>query len=168
MTTLYAVGNANKTKEQQTATPDKYPQGYFNPKPCRRCGKIFTPKAPSELYCSDKCKDEAISSRYLEREYGITIDEYNSLLKKQNYRCAICGGEGFLMDSSRHKIKLVVDHDHKTGAVRGLLCHNCNRALGLFHDAEDNLLNAVDYLKRATTIPKGSTPKQVEKVSTER
>lgn len=167
MTVLYAL-NSNKPKAEQTATPDKYPQGYFKDKPCRRCGKMFTPKAPSELYCSDKCKDEAISSRYLEREYGITIDEYNNLLKKQDYKCAICGGEGFVMDSSRHKIKLVVDHDHTTGAVRGLLCHNCNRALGLLHDSEKNLLNAVDYLKRATTIPKGSTPKQVEKVSTER
>lgn len=168
MTTLYAVSKVNKNKDQQTATPDKYPQGYFKDKPCRRCGKVFTPKAPSELYCSDKCKDEAISSRYLEREYGITIDEYNKLLEKQNYRCAICGGEGFLMDSSRHKIKLVVDHDHNTGVVRGLLCHNCNRALGLFHDNEKDLLSAIDYLKRATTIPQGSTPKQVEKVSTER
>lgn len=168
MTTLYAVSKINKNKDQQTATPDKYPQGYFKDKPCRRCGKVFSPKAPSELYCSDKCKDEAITSRYLEREYGISVDDYNNLLEKQNHRCAICGGEGFLMDKTKHKIKLVVDHDHKTGAVRGLLCHNCNRALGLFHDSERDLLSAIDYLKRATTIPQGSTPKQVEKVSTER
>lgn len=70
------------------------------------------------------------------------------------------------MDESRHKAKLALDHDHKTGAVRGLLCHNCNRALGLFQDSISNLENAIDYLKRATTIPEGSTPKQVEKVGT--
>lgn len=168
MTVLYAVSKSNKTKAEQTATPKKYPQGYFIDKPCRRCGKMFSPKAPSELYCSDKCKDEAISSRYLEKTYGITIDEYNTLLEEQDNRCAICGGEGFLMDNDRHKVKLVVDHDHNTGVIRGLLCHNCNRAIGLFHDNVNDLESAIKYLKRATTIPNGSTPKQAEKVSTKR
>ena len=52
---------------------------------------------------------------------------------------------------------LVVDHDHETGKVRGLVCHNCNRALGLLHDDVDNLRRAISYLERVTTIPKGST-----------
>lgn len=52
-----------------------------------------------------------------------------------------------------HKLKLVVDHCHSSGEVRGLLCHNCNRALGLFKDSRENLLNAVEYLEGATTIP---------------
>ena len=54
---------------------------------------------------------------------------------------------------------LVVDHDHKTGKVRGLLCHNCNRALGLLKDSTEYLENCISYLKRVTTIPKGSTLK---------
>lgn len=86
----YSLANSNKSKSSQTAEPSKYPQGYFKEKPCRRCGKVFTPKAPSEFYCCEECRQEAIS----------------------------------------------------------------------------NLENAIDYLKRATTIPKGSTPKQVEKVGT--
>lgn len=52
------MSNCNKTKAEQTADPSKYPQGYFKPKPCRCCKKVFTPKAPSELYCSDTCKDK--------------------------------------------------------------------------------------------------------------
>ena len=58
-----------------------------------------------------------------------------------------------------HSGALVVDHDHKTGAVRGLLCHNCNRALGLLQDSKENLMNCLSYLERVTTIPKGSTVK---------
>lgn len=50
------MSNCNKTKAEQTADPSKYPQGYFKPKPCKCCKKVFTPKAPSELYCSDTCK----------------------------------------------------------------------------------------------------------------
>ena len=103
--------------------------------------------------------DRAYSERYLRRSYGITLTEYERLLEKQHHRCAICGGEGFLMDKNRHRIKLVVDHNHSTGEVRGLLCHNCNRALGLLHDDENSLRKALSYLQGATTIPYGSRAK---------
>jgi hypothetical protein len=69
------------------------------------------------------------------------------------------------MDKERHKLKLVVDHCHSSGEVRGLLCHNCNRALGLLKDSVDSLMRAARYLEGATTISKGSTPKRVEAVS---
>ena len=163
MEILYSV-SGNKSKSEQTATPDKYPQRHFRDKPCRVCGKMFSPKAPSELYCSDACKDLGATTAYLQRSYGITYKNYEALLKGQKYKCAICGSEGFILDAMKHKLKLVVDHSHKTGVVRGLLCHNCNRGLGLFQDNPDILQSAIEYLGRATTIPKGSTPKQVEKV----
>lgn len=51
----------NKPKKAQTAKPSKYPQSYFKPKSCKHCGAIFTPKAPSEHYCCDFCKDYATS-----------------------------------------------------------------------------------------------------------
>lgn len=142
---LYKPGNP--LQSEQTATPDKYPQGYFNPKPCRLCGNMFTPKAPSHLYCSQECVDKAYTTAYLKRNYGITADDYDKLLEKQNHKCAICGGEGFVMDTARHKVKLVVDHDHHTGEIRGLLCHNCNRALGLLQDDVETIQHALDYLK---------------------
>jgi len=47
-----------RQKSSQTASADKYPQGYFHEKPCKECGNLFTPTAPSELYCSDLCKDK--------------------------------------------------------------------------------------------------------------
>ena len=137
----------NKDKDQQTATPEKYPQKHFNDKECRVCCQDFNPSAPSELYCSDMCKDYAYTSRYLERTYGITLDDYNAMLDDQDEVCLICKGEGFYM-KEEHKLRLVVDHCHQTGKVRGLLCHNCNRGLGLFKDNSQALRDAADYLDR--------------------
>lgn len=137
----------NKRQEDQTASPSKYPQGSFKDKPCRKCKTLFSPKAPSHLYCSDYCADSGLQDAYLKRNYGITFQDYMNMLEEQDHKCFLCGGEGFIMNKEKHKLKLVVDHCHKTGKVRRLLCHNCNRGLGLFHDDPAVLLKAVDYLK---------------------
>lgn len=152
------VTKGNPRKNKQTAKPSKYPQGFFHAKKCRHCGTAFTPKAPSELYCSDRCKDYAIVDNYLKRNYSLTIEQYLDIAETQGFTCAICHRENFAMCDT-HSGALVVDHDHKTGAVRGLLCHNCNRALGLLQDSRENLMNCLSYLERVTTIPKGSTVK---------
>lgn len=129
---------------------DKWPnQRYLKDKPCRRCGNIFTPTGPCSHYCSDLCREEGSRHRYLKRYYGLSLDEYNSMLEKQNHKCAICLGEGFLM-KEHYKMKLVVDHCHEGGQVRGLLCHNCNRGLGLFKDDPESLLRGVEYLKEGS------------------
>ena len=150
----------NKPQAEMTATPSKYPQKVFKDKECRKCGTVFSPQAPSHLYCSQKCADWFIVSRYLTRNYGMNIDDYYVMLEKQKSLCKLCGGEGFCM-AGRHVLKLVVDHCHKTGVVRGLLCHNCNRALGLFHDSVDTMKRAITYLEGATTIPQGSTAEAI-------
>ena len=80
------------------------------------------------------------------------------MAEQQNFVCAICGKSNFPMKSISSGC-LVVDHNHKTNKVRGLLCHNCNRALGLLQDNTETLENAINYLKSVTTIPKGSTIK---------
>lgn len=146
------------SRPEKTASAEKYPQGYFKPKGCKRCNSIFQPIAPSHMFCSDDCRDKDARDSYLRRTYGVTLDWYNEQLKAQGSSCAICGSEGFLMKSG-HSMKLVVDHCHESGEVRGLLCHNCNRALGLLKDDIQSLSNALMYLKGATTIPNGSTPK---------
>lgn len=84
--------------------------------------------------------------------------EYLDLAEKQNFVCAICGEENFAMGVN-HTGCLVVDHSHETGKVRGLLCHNCNRALGLLKDDSSLVSKAFHYLQSVTTIPKGSTLK---------
>ena len=149
---------SNPTSDNFTAMPTKYPQGHFKDKPCKVCGEIFSPLAPSHLHCSDVCSSRSQSERYLRRTYGIGLSDYDAMLKSQDCRCKICGGEGFLM-AKHHSMKLVVDHCHTSGAVRGLLCHNCNRALGLMQDNTLSLKSAIEYLEGATTIPQGSRVK---------
>lgn len=73
----------------------------------------------------------------LRREYKLTLQEYDNLCKQQNYLCAIC----------MKKETLIVDHDHKTGKIRGLLCSSCNKGLGFFGDSSNLLEKSVSYLK---------------------
>lgn len=123
----------------------KHPNGFFKDKTCRTCNESFTPSAPSQKYCSTKCRGK---TAYYERVYGITESEYRKMLKEQDNLCAICGSKGFLIGNNGHTELLAVDHCHETAQVRGLLCHNCNRALGLFQDSIDNLKSAIQYLRK--------------------
>ncbi len=107
-------------------------------------------------YCRECCKKKARKYRlenpekamkkHLKR-YGITPEDKERMLKNQGYKCAICGEEIFLFGSSP-KLTAHVDHDHKTGKVRGLLCQGCNTGLGGFRDNPKYLLGAVSYLKK--------------------
>lgn len=141
-------------KSQRTDNKGNWPQKSFKDKKCRMCGTVYTPTAPCMSYCSSECETRGYTDRYLQREYKVNLSWYEERHKEQNGLCAICGTEGFLMDPKRHKTKLVVDHCHSTGNVRGLLCHNCNRALGLFKDNKETIKRAISYLEGATTIRK--------------
>lgn len=138
---------SNKPQAEMTALPEKYPQKRFKEKECKCCKTLFKPRAPSHLYCSQKCADSGWSDNYLKNTYGISQTEYEALESSQESKCAVCGGEGFKMKEVHFK-KLVVDHCHSTNKVRGLLCHNCNRALGLLKDNIDVLQNAINYLNK--------------------
>lgn len=81
--------------------------------------------------------------RYLMHKYGITIEEYFALLEADNYQCAICGAH----ESDRKDKKLVIDHCHSSGKVRGILCHKCNLILGNANDLISTLEQAVIYLR---------------------
>ena len=79
---------------------------------------------------------------YLKNTYNISLEVYEGLLKKQKYKCAICKSHYTV-----YKYRLSVDHNHKTGKIRGLLCHHCNSALGNFMDNVCNLKSAIIYMK---------------------
>lgn len=147
-----------KRANQITTTPDFWPQGRFNKKACRNCGTEFSPNSPCHLYCSDQCAADGKTSAYLKRNYGITFNDYREMLKDQNHKCKICNGSGFKM-KEHHNLLLVVDHCHETKKVRGLLCHNCNRGIGLLQDSVSNLASAISYLEGSTTREKSRTLK---------
>lgn len=76
----------------------------------------------------------------------MSLEEYNEMLKKQNFVCAVCTLPE--TDSNQHNVmSLSVDHDHKTGQIRGLLCHRCNRALGLLNDDPIRVQALANYRK---------------------
>ncbi len=79
-------------------------------------------------------------------QYGLRKDDYEKLWHKQNGRCAIC-------DRHDHELKtgLVIDHDHHTKRVRGLLCYKCNMLLGDAWDSPIILKKAIDFLERYNT-----------------
>jgi len=77
----------------------------------------------------------------IRRKFGVTIQWFENILKRQNGVCAICKKQ---CTSGRN---LAVDHDHKTNKVRGLLCIKCNNGLGAFEDDIELLQRAMEYLK---------------------
>jgi ribosomal protein L32 len=84
------------------------------------------------------------------KAYGLTQDEYSGMLSRQHAVCAICQEpERYIDKRTGERRNLSVDHDHKTGRVRGLLCGACNRGIGQFADDPDRLLRVIDYLRGA-------------------
>lgn len=100
----------------------------------------YNPASRRKSYLRMRDKALAYSAKYnLERKFGLTQEAYNQLSEKQNGKCAVC-----FQVCSR---KLAVDHDHRTGRIRGLLCNKCNRGIGYLQDDEGILQNALEYLR---------------------
>ena len=79
------------------------------------------------------------------RKYGLTDESYNTLLSSQGFACAICRNT----DPQDRWNRFHIDHCHKTGVVRGLLCTHCNTGLGKFYDNTNYLYAAINYLNQA-------------------
>lgn len=105
---------------------------------CRECRKAVERKRRREHHPEIAL---AMRKAKLKRNFNMTLEDYDYMFKKQIGCCAICG-----RNRIEFKIPLSVDHDHKTGKVRGLLCHDCNTGLGKFKDSVFTLNLACDYL----------------------
>jgi hypothetical protein len=102
-----------------------YKDGYY--KHCKKCHY--------EVYGRDA---------HFRRTYGITEKEYNDFVEKQNHKCSVCECE---VTNSAQWGRLVVDHCHNTGKIRGFLCQPCNMALGSARDNPTTLRKLADYLE---------------------
>lgn len=83
-------------------------------------------------------------ARNLRTRYGLTIEAYNAMLVGQNGLCAACGEP----ERRKGRTRLAVDHDHVTGAIRGLLCDHCNRVAGHRNTSPRWLHALAAYLER--------------------
>lgn len=109
---------------------------------CKECSSILR-----KQYRASKDGFRVTKQGNLMKNFGIALEQYEQMLKEQNGVCAICGREETMQYNNGRIKQLAVDHDHKTGRVRGLLCNSCNRGLGLFMDSQLYLENAKKYLK---------------------
>jgi Recombination endonuclease VII len=107
----------------------------YEGKPCKNCGSTTRYKSTRDCV---QCLLRRRLTYDMPRQYGITLEEYNVILSAQNGACAIC---------KTRMTTPCVDHDHNTGRVRGLLCSECNKAIGFLKDDPDRCLNAATYLR---------------------
>jgi 7-keto-8-aminopelargonate synthetase-like enzyme len=85
--------------------------------------------------------------RQLKFKYGITLQKYNEMLREQGGKCAICGSPPTVFEGSTLR-RLHVDHNHNTGQIRELLCHNCNQIIGKCGESIDILSKIADYIEK--------------------
>lgn len=136
---------------------------------CDACGSAFEPTHGSQRFCKDEqCGKDRVRARYKKwydrqpraklneqqqnyrgrtdvakrgelKKYGITLEQWASMVSYVDSRCEICGTQ---------TEDLCVDHDHDTGEVRGVLCRACNRSIGQLGDTAESLRKAADYLAK--------------------
>lgn len=111
---------------------------------CRSCKKEMSTQYRIENPEQAKKSAREWKRRMRYAEIGISEEGYQELFKRQGGRCAIC--------ERKVKTRLSVDHDHKTGRVRGLLCVTCNQGLGYFKDDASTLHRAIAYVTGQVTL----------------
>lgn len=114
---------------------------------CKACDK--------ERRCAKKTR-----AGHLKRHYGLTPEEYTDQLVKRSGKCDICGLQETWpnADFTGEIRNLVVDHDHKTGQIRGLLCSKCNSGIGQLLDSEEIAASAAEYLRASRAKPEPQDP----------
>lgn len=124
----------------------KHPQlgkGYSFPSWCRECHNEYKRDHARKSYSTEKGR-----TKFLQKNYGITQEEYNQMLLRQCGVCACCGEPEIALDPRTGKVfALSVDHNHETGRIRSLLCRECNLTVGRIEN-NIRIRNAFAYLQR--------------------
>ena len=125
-----------KTPKERTVKYSQYNKEYYqNHKEQRNeYHKDWSIKNKNKLIINNQI-------RHFRNNYNITLEQRNKMIIDRNNRCDICG------NFFKNSLDTHIDHDHNTGKIRGLLCFNCNHALGKFKDNITILINAINYLR---------------------
>lgn len=112
---------------------------------CPVCREKFVPYNSRHTYCNTRCGNRA---KKIKKRYGLHPEDVVRMYKEQRGRCAICNIKGDVFELGFNKrTTLVIDHNHTTGAVRGLLCDECNLGIGKLKDNWRLLDKASVYLQ---------------------
>lgn len=113
----------------------------MNSERCVDCAyRYAVGRSPRCNICRKAREKDQKHDAHLRKTYGITLNDYHKLSATTDNKCFICGG-------GTSKNYLAVDHDHKSGEVRGLLCATCNKTLGRFRDDAGRFDKAASYLR---------------------
>jgi hypothetical protein len=129
---------------------------------CRKCHVILTPKnmvfSPGRIhtYCK-QCASLKSAWNAKRNWYGITPEQYHEMLEEQSGGCYLC------RKTPTDNRKLDVDHNHKTGKIRALLCTRCNSLIGQFEADADLLNKVVDYFVKFDGIEEEIIEEKYEK-----
>jgi hypothetical protein len=140
---IKSINNFYERYEGRSITKKSHWQSH-----CKECMCLPNPEASKRGYLRERGKPDFQKKRRaytLNYYYGITTEFYNDMFSKQNGKCAICGSEKVCHTSTR-QTNLYVDHNHKTGKIRGLLCYRCNQLLGRVEDNTELLEKAIQYI----------------------
>lgn len=145
-----ALQRLNAIKRHRTRPRD--------PEAVRRCGQKCRAAKPEQYRAYREHWVKTLSGRKSRREaglkhlYNLTLDDFDNLLRSQDYRCALCRIPDVAIErrggcKATKAVPFDVDHDHITGKVRGLLCQPCNSGIGVLGDNQSGLERALAYLK---------------------
>lgn len=122
---------------------------------CKECTKT-----DANIYRKENLEKKATVARkyHLNKKYGLTVEQYDEMLEKQNHRCAVCNKH-----EDDVKTRLAVDHNHITGEIRGLLCTYCNHRIVGRHRDGALLRRIADYIEQGTGLFVPPKPKRKKK-----
>jgi hypothetical protein len=100
--------------------------------------------------CKERYQEQKVdrASKRLKKEFGITLADYDAMYQLQKGLCAVCGNPQLIKDKYGNLRRFSVDHHHKTGKVRQLLCGPCNLGIGLVKESVATLNNMIEYIKK--------------------
>lgn len=95
-----------------------------------------------------KANAENVRWRHIENKYGVSYEQFQTILEQQGYACALC----LTPFEGLKRREMHIDHCHSTQTVRGILCMKCNVGLGMLGDNEEGLLRALSYVTKENAV----------------